>query len=542
MTTVEDSLRLALGVHPEDWAIRFLLIEKAMDRNAPAEAVQLVVDAPIPPSREEELHRIVELAGVDCLPLVNGFVQKHPANGYGHQMLGSILRGKGEEEVALQHFQVAESLGIYSNDEYSRTSDLTDGSGLYPEAVLQEEPTRGFIPLPVQASELQGVSEVPAEFVEPEFGEPELPSQRGTKATAALVAVGFHVLIAVIAALVVILPQTQEEPEIVAMMVAPPQKKQEMQKKNVVKQTKKTSASSAAAAPLAQLMRANAMAKISLPNVTRTSKGPLGIGDADFGAGGFGSGTSGMGAGETMFGNPSGNGLIGSFYDLKQDRNRKATGITGDSAPKFNEVMQKAARSKFAPSAFSSYFKAPMELRFGMLAIPTMDANQGPAAFAVEKEVQPKAWLVHYTGRVAPPARGKWRFVGYFDDALVVFVNGKVVLDASWMPCFNEKGVRQPFGGPALANGKPAVFGNWVDLQGPFQIDILVGERPGGQMGGALLAQEERGRYDKRKDGTPILPIFSTGKVEGESLKRLKAFPYQFAKEEAIFRTVSGGF
>jgi hypothetical protein len=543
MTTVEDSLRLALEANQEDWAIRFLLIEKAVERNAKAEAVQLVVEAPHPPSREEELHRIVELAGIDSLPLVAGFVQKHPANGYGHQMLGSLLRGKGEEEVALQHFQVAESLGVFSIDEYSRPShQIEHSSGLSPKSVPEEVSSPRFIPLPVQASELQGVSGVPAEFVEREFGEPQLPSQRATKATAALVAVGFHVLIAVIAALVVILPRTQEEPEIVAMMAAPPQKKQEMQKKNVVKQTKKTSASSAAAAPLAQLMRANAMAKISLPNVTRTSKGPLGIGDADFGAGGFGSGTSGMGSGETMFGNQSGNGLIGSFYDLKQDRSRKATGITGDSAPKFNEVMQKAARSKFAPSAFSSYFKAPMELRFGILAIPTMDANQGPAAFAVQKEVQPKAWLVHYTGRVAPPARGKWRFVGYFDDALVVFVNGKVVLDASWMPCFNEKGVRQPFGGPALANGKSAVFGNWVDLQGPFQIDILVGERPGGHMGGALLAQEERGRYDKRKDGTLILPIFSTGKVEGESLERLKAFPYQFAKEEAIFRTVSGGF
>ena len=56
---------------------------------------------------------------------------------------------------------------------------------------------------------------------------------------------------------------------------------------------------------MAQLMRANAVAKIALPNVTRTSKGPLGLGDADFGSGGFGSGGSGLGSGASFFGGSS---------------------------------------------------------------------------------------------------------------------------------------------------------------------------------------------------------------------------------------------
>ncbi len=532
MSPVEKSLQSTLIEHPQDWSIRFLLIEKMLERGATEEVCALVIAAPEPPDREADLHRVVDLAGADAHDLVAAFVAKNPANGYGHQLLGSINVWRGDEQKAQQHFRVAESLGAPTE---TQAEAIVERDEVFPNQVPSEKKKASPLPLP----------ELPHEKIAPSEPESELEGaivvtapQRGKKATAILTAVIVHLVIALIAGLVVVLPNRKDEPEIVASIAQPSKKKQVMQKKNVVKQTKRTSSSAAAAAPIAHLMRASAVAKISLPTVTKTSTGPLGIGDANFGAGGFGIGGAGMGTGETMFGSASGEGLIGSFYDLKQDRKGKPTGITGGSPAKFNAVMQKAAQAKFSASAFSQYFKAPIDLRFGILAIPTMVADEGPAAFSVEKEVQPKAWIVHYRGRVEPPQRGKWRFVGYFDDALVVFVNGKVVLDASWMPCFNEKGVREPFKGPALANGKPAVFGNWIDLNGAFQIDILVGERPGGQMGGALMAQEEGESYKKRKDGTPILPIFATGRLDDSTLKRLKAYPYEFAKEEAIFRMV----
>ena len=530
MSPVEITLHSTLDEHPGDWSIRFLLIEKVLERGATEEASALVVAAPQPPDTESELHRVVDLAGTDAHDLVAAFVAQHPANGYGHQLLAEIHRWRGNDERALQHLKVAESLGAPAADQVDEAIEpFQDPS---PSADNEFKP----LPLPLPPLPHEANLSTESGVITDDIA---VVSQRGKKTTAILTAVIVHLIIAVIAGLIVVLPTTKDEPEIVASIAAPSKKKQVMQKKNVVKQTKRTSASAAAAAPIAQLMRASAVAKISLPTVTKTSSGPLGMGDANYGAGGFGIGGAGMGTGETMFGSQSGSGLVGSFYDLKQDRNRKPTGITGGSGAKFNEVMQKAARAKFSESAFSQYFKAPIDLRFGILAIPTMVAEEGPAAFAVEKEVQPKAWMVHYRGRVEPPQRGKWRFVGYFDDALVVFVNGKVVLDASWAACFKEKGVRQPFGGPARANGKPAVFGNWVDLTGAFQVDILVGERPGGQMGGALMAQKEGESYKKRKDGTPILPTFSTGKLEGETMKRLRAYPYEFAKEEAIFRMVN---
>lgn len=543
MDSLELSLRSTLEEHPENWSVRFLVIDQMLARGAEDEAEQLATSAPNLPETEAEIHRVVEIAGLKAFPIVSAFVLKNPDNQYGHELLGSLHEHTGSSETAEAHRRVQRSLEALQqvqDQEVPGTShespDHVPTSEPLPEGTIAEgvPPVgieSGEAPPPLEYSGL----EVPDLSQIPEADESEGKAKKRTaKATAILVAAGVHFLIFLIAALVIILPQQKEDPEIVAEIAPPIRKKQDMQKKNVVKQTKKTSASAAAAAPLAQLMRANAVAKIALPDVTRTSKGPLGIGEADFGGGGFGAGGGGMGSGQTLFGSQGGGGLIGSFYDLKQDRKRKPTGITGASTPRFHDVMRQAARSRFSSSVFGKYYKANRQLSYTVLAVPTMDANEGPTAFAVQKEVQPKAWLVHYTGVVTPPKSGKWRWVGFFDDALVVFVDGKVVFDGCWEQCFT--GARHNFGGPVLANGKQAVAGNWVDLSRPFRIDILVGERPGGHVGGALMVQRQGDTYGKRGDGTPILPLFSTVFLDSKTRERIKQYPYQFAKDEAVFK------
>ena len=533
MDSLELSLRSTLEEHPENWSVRFLVIDQILARGDQDEAAQFALSAPHPPETETDLHRVVEITGVAALPLVSAFVLRNPDNQYGHELLGSLHEMTGATDTAEAHRRVQESLQATSAPQSE-----TEQPPSLPEQPFHEAPPID-IPAPETASGLAApdLSQLPESYE----GQGK-SKQRTAKATAILVAAGVHFAIFLIAALVIILPRQTDEPEIIAEIAPPVKKKQEMQKKNVVKQTKKNSASAAAAAPMAQLMRANAVAKIALPNVTKTSRGPLGIGDADFGGGGFGGGGGGMGNGQTMFGSSGGGGLVGSFYDLKQDRKRKPTGITGASTPRFHDIMRDAARSKFSTSVLGKYYKAPLQMSYTILAVPTMDANEGPTAFNVQKEVQPKAWLVHYTGRVAPPKSGKWRFVGFFDDALVVFVNGKVVFDGSWEHCFQEPGVRQNFGGPALANGKQAVAGNWVDLSGPFRIDILVGERPGGQVGGALMVERQGDSYKKRGDGSPILPIFSTIHLDSKTRSRLRDYPYEFDKDEAVFKVTSSGY
>tara|TARA_R110002096_G_scaffold147220_2_gene306906 strand:- start:3461 stop:4951 length:1491 start_codon:yes stop_codon:yes gene_type:complete len=143
-------------------------------------------------------------------------------------------------------------------------------------------------------------------------------SRNGSKATAILIAVGVHAAIALVAALLVILPPTKDEPEIVASIVAPaPTAQQEMKKKTVQKQVKRNPASaSSAAAPMAMMMKANTTAAFSVPNVTRTSTGPLGMGDGDLGSGAMGMGTGLDGAGAGSFMGMSTTGQLAVVFDV----------------------------------------------------------------------------------------------------------------------------------------------------------------------------------------------------------------------------------
>ena len=296
MTDIEKALRQTLDSHLEDWAVRWLVIDKMLDRDAHDEAVALASEAPGPPKTNAELERLVVLAREDSFPLVQRFVAGNPAKGYGHLMLATLLTWGGDEEKAQQHFSVAQALqGGSSIEEAEEIGEEPD------EGTVQAVETGHVPPPPPSGIPLPSPHEPTPDFLD--VGSP--PRQNGKRATAILMTVAIHLIIAVIATLVVILPSRVDKPEIVAAISAPPSKKQEMQKKNVVKQTKKTSASAAAAAPLAQLMRANAVAKISMPTVTRTSKGPLGIGEADFGNGGFGSDGDGLGMGASFFGGES---------------------------------------------------------------------------------------------------------------------------------------------------------------------------------------------------------------------------------------------
>lgn len=319
MTEIESSLRTALDVHPEDWSVRMLVADKALERDAREDAIEVLIQAPVPPSTDEELQRVVEIAEERSHDLVHQFVLKNPANAYGHQILGTVLEWMGDQEKSQQHFSVATALGASAPQmhEIEETGHAVPVAEHIEEDIpapppisqpVHENAEQVPLPPPISVPTLAEEEPIAVEtggLTLEDLAPVEPPKQRGKKATAIMAAVIFHFAIFLIAALVVILPPMKDDPEIVAAIAPTVQKKQEMQKKNVVKQTKKTSASAAAAAPLAQLMRANAVAKIALPNVTKTSKGPLGIGDADFGGGGFGSGGGGMGSGASFFGGSS---------------------------------------------------------------------------------------------------------------------------------------------------------------------------------------------------------------------------------------------
>lgn len=300
------------------------------------------------------------------------------------------------------------------------------------------------------------------------------------------------------------------------------------------------------------------MDSLDMPEMSSPSSGGLSggaFGSGGFGGsgsgGGFGSGV-GMGGGKgfapmTVFGRAGDSGgLAGAFYDLKQNPERKPTGYTKGS---FIEVVHQVSAAKFSDDSMKGYYKAKQQMNFTYLLVPNMQASEGPKCFNVEKEVEPSGWFVHYGGTVVPPRPGMWRFVGFFDDLLVVYINNKPVLDGSWVPMAEgydkDKDMRQDFKGPAIAGGRTAYCGKWVSLNEPFRLDILVGERPGGKVGGLLMVQQQNEKYEVREDGTPILPVFTTTKLDTSDNKRLHndefAKRVQLARNPPVFEVWQSG-
>jgi hypothetical protein len=265
-------------------------------------------------------------------------------------------------------------------------------------------------------------------------------------------------------------------------------------------------------------LRADILSEI----VSGTSEGDGGV-STIFGRVGAGKASGGKRGGG---GGSGGAGLVGRFYDLKQDRNRKKLPY-GGGFPEYIATINRLASQGFSESVMQQYYQASILMSYSQLLIPAdTRAEDAPKAFAVDKEVEPRGWFVHYSGTVIPPQSGEYRFVGFFDDMLIVYVNGQPVLDGSWVPMCNvgkgpyDDSLRQEFRGPGVSGSRTAYMGKWFKISGPTKIDIVIGETPGGLVGGLLMFQQNGTQYAKRPDGTPILPLFSVGLIDAERIRK----------------------
>ena len=185
--------------------------------------------------------------------------------------------------------------------------------------------------------------------------------------------------------------------------------------------------------------------------------------------------------------------LIGILYDFKQNQKREPIPMDRQL---FEKTVAQFIDGGWDEGLLNGYYRVPRALYATELLVPTIDADIAPRAFGVEKTVQPRMWMVHYKGQVAAPADGTYRFLGDADDFVAVAVNGATVLVADipgtrlavkWFS--KEPEVR--FGGK---HGGRFTAGDWVTLRAgqPVDLDIILGESPGGQMR-CQLAVERQG-------------------------------------------------
>lgn len=276
---------------------------------------------------------------------------------------------------------------------------------------------------------------------------------------------------------------------------------------------------------------------------------PMALSDASTGSGGgagggrgtgIGSGTgsgtgpgSGPGVGKgfvgtTVFGSKEQrfDALAGHLYDFKQTDKGKEVEYDVGNAAHFNSRVLELQKRRYRDAAFRDYFKAPDTLYLTQLAIPLRPAQEGPALFGAADKMKPSGWLAHYRGTLKAPKPMSFRFVGSADDYIGVFIKGRPRLIATrpeiqttladrWEPADTGQAFPGPMG--------TLVFGDWINVKKgeDLEIDLAIGERPGGVVGFLLLIEEKGKDYAKTPSGRPILPLFTTEPIRDEIRERV---------------------
>jgi hypothetical protein len=221
--------------------------------------------------------------------------------------------------------------------------------------------------------------------------------------------------------------------------------------------------------------------------------------------------------------------LKGSLFDTKVDDRGKAL-VEAEQLDNRNFLMSRMYRitKEFTEGRWSirdlerDYFKAETDLYASYWVIEKGPAEKAPKDFGVAGQVEPKSLLAFYEGTFTPSESGEFRFYGKADDILIVRADSEIVLDgsyyfgrfSSWKP--PEKGKINLLG----IGGMPPAYGNWMKWEKgkPVDLQVLVGEAPGGIFGVCLLYQ---------KKGEDRLRVFSTKELttpEKQKLRRINGF------------------
>ena len=308
------------------------------------------------------------------------------------------------------------------------------------------------------------------------------------------------------------------------------------------------------------------------------------------GGGSMGDGGDGDGRGNTI------GELQGVFYDLKQTRDRRPTDDfrndpgTGEYihqrvAPTL-KIMQSFVNGSWQRQydnegrvhypALDKYYCSPTRLWTSCFFTEDIPAAEAPKAYQCERDVKPAAWVCIYSGNVVAPFSGKFRFVGYADDVLVVRFNKNVVFDYGWCSAtlatnlkfmaggFNDSFLKILSGHPETERHRrmiadssiyskhmldvyfPSFDSNHGVAKGPvlevqegqvYPIEILISEVPGGNFCMVLFAEQLDENGEPLEPNPDSLTLFRTTLDLPEYPEEQRGFP-RFKPYGPIWRVV----
>ena len=141
--------------------------------------------------------------------------------------------------------------------------------------------------------------------------------------------------------------------------------------------------------------------------------------------------------------------LQGVFYDLKQTRNRQPnkdfSSVSSDGEytdANLNptlKIIQSFVNGSWKKSSdfngrliysdLNASYCPATRVWNSSFYIGNTSSKTAPQAFGCPDDVKPNCWICIYSGYVVAPFTGKFRFVGFGDDFLVVRVNQNIVFD-----------------------------------------------------------------------------------------------------------------
>jgi hypothetical protein len=199
--------------------------------------------------------------------------------------------------------------------------------------------------------------------------------------------------------------------------------------------------------------------------------------------------------------------LIGILYDLKQNQQGEPSEVTEDN---YKQLIGEFLSSEWDEAVLNQYFRVSRPVYATRIFMPMMSAGQAPKAFGIDDVVAPRLWLVHYKGQVVAPMDGVYRVAGFADDFMAVRMNAQTVLVSGRFDCIptNFEWKSSAADGLPVGNGRMR-YGDWVSVKAGevVDLDVIVGERPGGEFG-AWLYIERKGETYPQYRALPVLPVF----------------------------------
>ncbi|PXA03206.1 hypothetical protein DDZ13_13360 [Coraliomargarita sinensis] len=201
--------------------------------------------------------------------------------------------------------------------------------------------------------------------------------------------------------------------------------------------------------------------------------------------------------------------LEATLIDLKRDR-------SGDPI----NISRKGTIREFTDGSWNlgsltrKFYTAENKLYGSYWMIPNGSADKAPKSFGVEGEIEPSGIVAFYEGTYTPPKDMQIRLCGMADDVLIVRLNSRIILDASWEPGYSDEGLDDS--GPNLPGvPKNIRYGDWINLRAgeTYDLKILLSEIPGGAFCCFLFYQEK----DDEK-----LRVFSTKELTGKEKRILR--------------------